>query len=369
MAGGQGLAIRPQDRGSRVFGWLASKRAFRATIGSSGRVFEVEANETLLGAALRSGLAWRYSCRVGSCGTCRCRLVSGKIKELADFAYVLDDAELDAGTILACQTRLRSDITVEVELGSVQLAQPETTGGVIQTAQLLTHDIVQVVIALENPLPAYRAGQYAEIMVPGIEKPRSYSFACAPTGETVSTVTFHVRRVPKGEMSNWLHASNRVGAAVTVSGPHGTFYLRESEAPVLCVAGGSGMAPIKAVLEEMSRKGMNRPVTYLFGARTQKDLYCLQEMDAIRAKANGQFHFRPVLSEEAAGSDWSGDRGFVTSFIEQHALEVERSDAYLCGPPPMIDSAIEVLARCGLPRSRIYFDKFLDASHLPGGRR
>jgi xylene monooxygenase electron transfer component len=352
-----------------VFAWFGSKRAYRATIGSSGEIVEVAPNETLLAAALRSGLAWRYSCRVGSCGTCRCRLVSGKIKELADFSYVLNDAELDQGTILACQTRLRSDITIEVELGSVHLAQPETTAGVIRSAELLTHDILQVTIDLERPLPAYRAGQYAEINVEGIEKARSYSFACAPQGETINEVTFHVRRVPKGEMSSWLHAGDRVGTAVTVSGPHGTFYLRESEAPILCIAGGSGMAPIKALLEDMARKGISRPVTYLFGARTQKDLYCLDEMEGIRAKANGRFRFVPVLSEEPAESDWAGDRGLVTSFIEKQDLSVEQCEAYLCGPPPMIDSAIAVLAKRGLPQSRIFFDKFLDASHLPGGRR
>jgi CDP-4-dehydro-6-deoxyglucose reductase len=170
-------------------------------------------------------------------------------------------------------------------------------------------------------------------------------------------------------MSNWLHTHSRVGTRVTVNGPHGAFYLRDSDAPVLCVAGGSGMAPIKALLEDMSKKGVNRPVTYLFGARTRADLYCVEEMDAIKVNAKGHFQFLPILSEEPAGTDWTGERGLVTSFIETQQLDLSKCEAYLCGPPPMIDSAIEVLIRRGVPRSRIFFDKFLDASHMQGGRR
>ncbi len=354
-----------------MFGFFSSNKTFTATINSGQDVVDVAAGDNLLNAALNAGIAWPHNCRVGSCGTCRCRLRSGTIKPLNDFSYVLDDAELDAGMILACQSRLKSDIELEIDLepNAINLPKADTVNGVIVASKALTHDILELRVQLANELPQYLAGQYAELAVKGIEAPRSYSFAGAPQHSVDNQVVFHVRLVPGGEMSSWLHGESRTGCNVTLSGPHGTFYLRDSEAPVLCVAGGSGMAPIKALLEQVSLEGFARPVTYLFGARTQKDLYCLEEMDALSTQSKGNFRFIPVLSEESQGSDWDGARGFVTTHIENQGLDLPSCQAYLCGPPPMIDSAIETLNRAGLMQNEIFFDKFLDASHLPGGQR
>ena len=354
-----------------MFSFFSSKKPFQVQVNSAATLLEVAAGDNLLNAALNSGLAWPHNCRVGSCGTCRCRLISGKIKPLNDFSYVLDDDELDRGMILACQTRLRSDIEVEVKLdvGAKPLAQAQTVPGVISRSVPLTHDILEIRIQLEQALPPYIAGQYAEITVPDIAQPRSYSFACAPALEEPDTVTFYVRKVPGGEMSSWLHDDSRAGTPVSVSGPHGTFYLREARSPILCIAGGSGLAPIKALLEQFLHDGFDRPVTFLFGARTQKDLYCLEPMSRISQSSQGQFSFSPILSHEAADSDWDGLRGMVTEFITEQGLDIPACQAYLCGPPPMIDSAIDVLTGQGLKQDQIFFDKFLDASHMPGGNR
>lgn len=354
-----------------MFGFFSRKGPFTAQVNASGQIFEVKPNENLLQAALAAGVAFPHNCRVGSCGTCRCRLVSGKIKPLNDFSYVLDKVELDRGIILACQTSLRSDVVVEVELDatSARFAQAESIQGVVSSSTLLTHDILEIRICLEKSLPPYLAGQYAEISVDGIDKPRSYSFARAPENEDAEHITFHVRQVPGGQMSGWLHAQSRVGAEVMVTGPYGSFHLRDSEAPILCIAGGSGMAPIKALLEHLSNTGFNRQVTYLFGARTQKDLYCLDEMNTITAKSNGHFRFLPILSNEPEKSNWIGLRGYVTKHITDLNVDLASCKAYLCGPPPMIDAAIEVLNQEGLGAESIFFDKFLDASYLPGGKR
>jgi len=332
-----------------VFGLFSAKKPFNAQVNTAATTLEVPAGDNLLNAALNSGLAWPHNCRVGSCGTCRCKLLEGEIKALNDFGYVLDADELDQGMILACQTRLRTNIE-------------------ISEVSTLTHDIVEVRIKLEQPLPMFVAGQYAELTLDGIEDARSYSYARSPALEDAATVSFFVRQVPDGLMSNLLHDGNRVGSKVEISGPHGTFYLRESAAPALCIAGGSGLAPIKAMLEQCVQDGFNRQIVFLFGARAQEDLYCINEMEKISA-AHSQFSFLPILSEENDDSNWTGSRGLVTEYIGQQGLDIPACQAYLCGPPVMIDAAIEILNKEGLDNSQIFFDKFLDASHLPGGKR
>ena len=354
-----------------MFGLFARKGPFDAQVKSAGKVVTVQAGENLLKAALAAGIAWPHSCRVGSCGTCRARLVSGKIKPLVDFSYTLEDADLDAGMILACQTCLRSDIEVEVNLEADALATAAAAevSGVISGYRRLTHDIVELRLQFEEPLPSYLAGQYAELLVSGITKePRNYSFACAPQNDGPRAATFFIRQVPGGVLTTWLHAEDRSGTPVLVNGPFGTFYLREAEAPVLCVAGGSGLAPIKALLEQMALNSFQREVVFLFGARTQADLYCLEEMAEYERQGEGRFRFLPVLSAEAENSDWTGARGNVTDRIVKEVAGVDRHHAYLCGPPPMVDAALEVLKNTGMDSKHIHYDKFLDASHMPGGR-
>ena len=355
-----------------MFGLFARKGPFTAKLSPCGKSIEVKAGDNLRKAALEAGLPWPHNCRVGSCGQCRSRLVSGKIKPLNDFSYVLDDKELDAGMILTCQTCLRSDVEIEIEMdqSGVALSAAKSVTGRIASTRQLTHDIQEVRIRLDAPLPSYLAGQYAELTVPGvIEKPRSYSFASAPENEDGEHVSFHIRHVPNGELTGWLHAANREGEKVTVTGPYGSFWLRDSSAPMLCIAGGSGMAPIKALLEQVSRQGFQRKVTYIFGARTREDLYCLEEMRAIKTRGNGHFNFLPVLSREPDGSDWDGLRGHCTEILSlDRFADIPDSHAYLCGPPAMIDSAVKCLTGAGLCEQHIYYDKFLDASHLPGGR-
>jgi CDP-4-dehydro-6-deoxyglucose reductase len=367
-----------------MFGFLKKKQKdFKANVIPAGDVLEVKSGESLLKAALAAGLDWPHDCRVGSCGTCRCHLREGKIKELSDFSYVLDGDELKEGMILACQTQLKGDIVVEVDLGAGEdMAMGlSTINGQIAITRWLTHDIMAVTIKLDKPFPhvaepdvhqhGYRAGQYADISFPGIEKPRSYSFAKAPENEGKNELTFFVRKVPNGELTTWLFAKDRVGSPVTVTGPFGSFWLREGEGPIICVAGGSGMSSIMALLEHASNTGCKRDAVYLFGARTQKDLYCLDELKALESAwsgSGGTLRFLPVLSEEPEDSDWQGLRGLVTEQIAALPLDWAKTQAYLCGPPPMIDAAIEVLKHEGVSKEDIHFDKFLDASSMPGGR-
>ena len=357
-----------------VFG-LFSKKDWRAVI-NSDRELTVKAGENLLAAGLAAGLDWPHDCRVGSCGTCRCTLKKGKIKPLNDFSYVLTPEQLNQGMILACQTALKSDIEVEVELGAGGKAAVETRKGTLVSARKLTHDIVEMAIACDEPMPAgILAGQYAEIVYAGLSSPRSYSFVKVPENENASEVTFYVRLVPGGEFTEWLFAENREGTRMTISGPYGDFWLRESEAPMICIAGGSGMSAVKAVLESACNNKIRRDAIFLFGARTQADIYCRRELEDIRSgwHTDCKFEFEFVLSNEPDDSDWDGPRGFVTDhlnrcYITPGLLEASACQAYMCGPPPMIDAGIKALTEAGLKGENIFYDKFLDASTMHGGR-
>jgi toluene methyl-monooxygenase electron transfer component len=352
-----------------MFGFFARKGPFQATL-SNGKSVTVKSGENLLKAALDAGIQWPHNCRVGSCGECRSRLVSGKIKELNDFSYVLTKEEMDAGMILACQTCLRSDIEIEVDIeDNPALQAAKTVPGLIETYRNLTHDIVEIGIRLEQPMPAHLAGQYAQLCVPGfIDQPRSYSFASAPDASEVDKVNFYIRLVPGGHMTTWLHETDRTDTRVELCGPHGNFWLRDTDKPAIFVCGGSGMAPIKALLEQVTAEGFKRDVRLVFGARTQNDLYCTDELAQIAERSQGRFQYLPVLSEEPADSGWTGLRGMCTEFIGQHVDDIGHCEAYLCGPPGMVDAAIAVLRDKGVTDEQIYFDKFLDASHAPSGR-
>jgi len=350
----------------KLFG-KKDKTPAQVTVDPAGVTFTVDKKQTILDAALMQGIDFPHNCRAGGCGTCKCRLQAGKVKELTDKSYVLSADELAAGYILGCQSVPRGDVTVAVEglLGAGPEHALVETPATIADLQPLTHDIVELRLHLDRPI-RYTAGQYAELRVPGvIDAPRSYSFAAAPPadGTPVAEVVFHVRKVPGGAFTPWLHGQAHVGERVQLAGPYGNFWLRPGDAPLLCIAGGSGMAPIKALLEAAKAAAESREVVYLFGARTQADLYMVDAMQALARSWRTQMRFVPVLSDEPADSDWTGARGMVTDLLAEFGPELSRYHAYLCGPPPMIDAAVEKLTSADVDEQRIYFDKFLDRSH------
>lgn len=312
----------------------------------------VAPKETLLQAALRQGIDFPYSCRVGGCATCKCKLVSGRIRALTDAGYVLSEQELDEGYILACQSVPINDVRVVLD----RSAQPRkrTVTGRVLGQQKLTRDITRLVVGLDEPLN-YRAGQFAELSLQSLpDVSRSYSFAAPPQPD--GQCSFFVRKVPGGQFSSWVNDTSVIGNRVAVHGPCGEFWLRPAAAPLLLVAGGSGLAPILAILHEALAFKAARSVTLLFGARQQRDLYALEEINAIANQWPGQFRFVPVLSDEAEQSTWTGERGLVTHKIP--ALSEPGAHAYLCGPPAMVDSAVQLLIQQGVTKEHIFADRF-----------
>jgi p-cymene methyl-monooxygenase electron transfer component len=331
----------------------------------SGRQFVVKRDQSILEAALAQGIAFPHSCTVGTCGSCKCRLVSGKIREIANFGYVLTADELRNQVILACQAATKSDVVLEVPgLSDKALHPAQDFMGTLVDATDLTHDIKRVTLELDRPLH-FDAGQYAHLTVPDVFGARAYSFAMPPKSEGTQQVSFFIRRVPEGAFTEWLFAADRRGQSVQLHGPSGNFWLRPSRGPLIGIAGGSGLAPLLSILQDAAARHIGRPCVVLFGARSTRDLYALDEIAAIGREWNGSFTFVPVLSNEPADSAWQGERGLVTEKMDIHArnLAGDDTEAYLCGPPPMIDAAIPQLAALGIATQHIHFDKFLDGSH------
>lgn len=333
-----------------MFSFLSRPRPSSATI--NGLSVEMRPRETLLQAALRQGIDFPHSCRVGGCASCKCRLIEGRVRELTESGYILSDAELDAGYILACQSVPRGDVRIEVDLARQQ-ARRQVRGRVV-AQERLTHDITRLVIQLDDSL-AYQAGQYAELTLDSLpQQPRSFSFASPLQAD--ARVSFFIRRVPGGLFTGLVDGQPLLGQGVTVAGPLGDFHLRPGAAPLLLIAGGSGLAPVLALLQDALANGCQRSATLLFGAREERDLYALDAIAALAAQWRAPFRFVPVLSAAAADAPWQGARGLVTAQLA--ALLEPGAHAYLCGPPAMIDSAVDLLRLHGVAREHIHADRF-----------
>ena len=344
-----------------MFKKLFAKRADpRVELVPGGEAFTVGRSQTVLESALKAGIAYPHDCTVGTCGSCRSRLVSGKVDAITPFGYTLSREELAAGYILACQAVPESDLVLEVELSEPD-ETPRAVSARLAATLDLTHDIKQVTWECAEPV-SYRAGQYMKVTWPGAPGARSYSFSAAPTPGGQTRLASFIRKVPGGVFTEQLFAGELSDAPFVIDVPHGNFWLREGAGPILLIAGGSGLAPILSLLEEAANRGVGRDAILLFGGRAERDLYCGGEIAAIAARWRGRFEYRPVLSEEAVAGRRSG---LVTAEIPAALAELGSTgdlQAYLCGPPAMIDAGVAVLTAEGVALSAIHYDKFTDAS-------
>jgi len=331
--------------------------------------FTVKPGETILRAAARHKVSFPSLCNVGECGSCRCRLKKGQVRLKSDVSRHVDDAALARGDILACQSKLMSSIDLHVPTlspaNSERGEEAEKIAATIASVIPLSADIVELTLALDKPL-TYRAGQFVLLFVPSqpalATEPRSYSLAKGAKTSGVKTVQFHIRKVPGGLFTQWLFGGDRTGELLLLEGPFGSFTWADDERDVVLIAGGSGYAPINALLEAARNLGP-LSATVFFGAKTQADLYCSEHVAAVQAAWQGSLQFVPVLSAEPADSQWQGLRGYVQEHIDKPATKPTASSAYLCGPPPMIDACLEVL-RDYIEPQNTHYDKFLNRSHM-----
>lgn len=329
---------------------------FSITITGHGETLMGAADCSILDTCLSAGLPMPYKCRSGECGECVAALSDGEVFEIpgADPA-VFTGADRAAGKILTCICFPRSDLAIDVALRD-GIASPliETVAARVERIERRCADIVEVTLRADAPID-YRAGQYFEWGLPGIAPNRAFSAANRPGSESIS---FHIRLYPGGKVGEYVGRRLQTGEPVELTGPYGHFgFSANQHRPAICIAGGTGMAPIRAVLDDAFHRRDARSIRYFYGARTQAGLYCMEEMQAWAAE-HANFSFTPVLSDEPGGSDWPGERGLVSDAAARLAGDLFGAEAYLCGPPPMIDAAIEVLTALGLTPEDIHTDRF-----------
>ena len=321
---------------------------------------EVPAGETLLEACAVHGIFPPSACGGrGLCGRCAVQVVAGALSAPTQAEEKKISAEDRAkGLRLACQARIQGD--VEIRLSPGILAVRRHTGRLVGKTPL-TPDVVLLRMAVDVP-PAFsfRAGQYIHLECGGAPPPapfvlRAYSMAAAPADSR--HVELMVRHVPGGIGSTWVHRSLQPGQPVAFRGPFGSFHLSETDAPIVGIAGSSGMAPLRSIFHDMLRRNIRRPARFFFGARTRRDLFLLDEWADFEKKAPW-FRFVPVLSDEPAGSPWTGERGLVTDAVARQLPDLTGQEAYLCGSPGMIDASVAVLTKNGMPVTSVFYDKF-----------
>lgn len=323
---------------------------------------EVAEDETILEIALEENIAYPYGCASGNCGACKSKLVLGEVEMRFHSPMALTDEEKERGLILPCRAEPRSDVSLSVMFYDDYLGHPlKKLGGEVVAVDKVTHDIAAVRIKLAEPL-AYTAGQFASVGFPGYPV-RDYSFASPPGDD--GEVEFHVRRMGPDGVSAFVFDKLAAGEPVGLQGPLGFAFLREKETgPIFAVAGGSGLAPIRAILQAATDGSPEeRPIKLWFGARAERDVYLEDELQAFAARKG--FDLEIVLSDP----DGETDRrvGFVTDALEADlkALGSDALDgarAYLAGPPVMVEAAEKIFRRAGLDAGRIHADAFYTES-------
>jgi len=336
------------------------------TIQPFGETLDVKPGESALLAILRQGRFVKYGCKHGGCSTCRASVVEGEYRASSGTSFSLSDADRDAGIVLLCSTFPEGDLVVDVEATMDDLNEDAYRAGqtvlevvgTVDRNEELSHDIRWLGLRLDpgTTFP-FVAGQYVEVRVPGTEDTwRSYSMANPPS-ET-GPVDLIIKMIPGGAFSGGLDKLTH-GDRIPLRGPFGQFGVRLSHRPMVMIAGGSGMAPVLAMLHDLIAFGNRREVLFLFGARTERDLIMVAELEKLAA-THPWLRFVPALSEDVpADAGWTGERGLVTDVLARLVPSTQGYEGYLCGPPPMIDAAIEVLQANGCKTRHIYFDRFV----------
>lgn len=294
----------------------------------------------------------------GSCGLCKLKIESGAGAYLPTELPWISEDEKKENIRLSCQVKVKNDFSIRIpeELFNVKEYKAK-----VARLRDLTYDIKEVYMELLEPGEIkFRAGQFIQFKVPEYEltdEPvyRAYSMSSAPSDP--KHVEIEVRLVPNGICTTYVHKFLKEGDDVIINGPYGEFFLRDTDRDIVFVAGGSGNAPVKAIVQDMIDKGIKRKSTYFFGARSKRDLFLVEDMRELEKKLPN-FSYVPALSEPLPEDDWKGEMGLITEVLARFMKSGENVEAYLCGSPGMIDACIKVFREKGVPEDLIYYDKF-----------
>jgi len=341
--------------------------AHRVTIQPSGNAFTVPEGDTILAAALSEGFHLPYGCRNGACGSCKGKLVAGEI-DFGKYQHTaLSEDERAAGYALFCVAKPLSDLTIESrEIGAVKDLVVKKLPCRVNKLERVTDDVA----ILQLKLPAterlqFLAGQYIEFILKDGAR-RSFSMANPPHDDEF--LQLHVRHVPGGSFTEHVFKTMKERDILRFEGPLGSFFLHESEKPIVFVASGTGFAPIKAIIESAFQHGVERPMTLYWGGRRPKDLY----LDALArewaAERPAQFKYVPVISDALPEDRWTGRSGFVHRAVMADLPDLSGIQVYACGVPIMVESARrDFTHECGLPIDEFFADSFTTQADLAAG--
>jgi propane monooxygenase reductase component len=327
-----------------------------------GIEIEVGEEQTILRAASEQGLMLMHGCKEGQCAACKSFVLDGDDIELDRYStFALPDYEKEEGYTLLCRAHVYEDVTIELlnyDEEMIHSGLPiQTVHAEVVANELVTPDMHSLVLRLVEPTElTFFPGQYVDLTVPDTETTRSFSIANTSSKES-GQLEFVIRAYPDGEFSQLLEGGLAAGSQIDVVGPFGAFTLRESRAcDLVFVGGGAGMAPILSILRTLAERGSPRKATYYYGARRRRDLCFEKELSELEALLP-DFHFVPALSEPDEEA-WEGEVGLITDVLRRHESDLSDVDSYVCGPPPMVEAAMETLSNLGASDKRIYYDKF-----------
>jgi Na+-transporting NADH:ubiquinone oxidoreductase subunit F len=294
----------------------------------------------------------------GSCGACKCKVVDGGGPLLPTEKPLLTTKEQQENIRLACQVKVKTDVSIVIPEEIFNIRKYKA---VVSEIVDYTYDIKGITFKLTEPAQIdFKAGQYMQLETKPYDKVkqktiRAYSISSKPEDNTI--IQLIIRLVPEGICTTWVHKHLKVGDEVFMTGPYGDFYIRDTDADIIFIAGGSGKAPIKSMLEHLEVVGTTRKMTYFFGARSEQDLYLTEQFKGYE-KVFPEYQYIPVLSRCDDGAQWCARTGYIMPYLKEFVIDPLKTEAYMCGSPGMLNACQKELLSLGIPKDKIYFDSF-----------
>ncbi|WP_027967825.1 NADH:ubiquinone reductase (Na(+)-transporting) subunit F [Halomonas halocynthiae] len=339
--------------------------SYEVTIEPTGEVIDVDEGQTILDAALRQGVWLPFACGHGICGTCKVQVLEGDAEVGDASPFALMDMEREEGFRLACCCTPDSDLVIEADVDE----DPDFAGhqvmdwtATVMGMETLTPTIRAVRLRLPEAGMRFQAGQYVNLQLPGVDGARAFSIATVPSNP--NEIELHIRKVPGGVATTWIHEALEVGQTLELSGPYGQFFVRKSDPKdVIFIAGGSGLSsPESMILDLLGDPQDTRKITLFQGARNTEELYHRERFEQL-AQGHERFTYVPALNDPREEDSWDGFVGFVHEAAVAHFDgRFNGHKAYLCGPPLMIDAAISALMQGRLFERDIHMERFFTAA-------
>jgi len=329
--------------------------SFLITLANEEIQFHCEQNQTILEAALEQNIAISYGCKNGFCGSCKGNLLQGEISYLEGQPDGITEEQVSNNEALFCKASPLSDLTIDVKVVELEKTiEVKNLPAKVKEIKHLCDDVIQMVLQLPSVEPfEFRAGQWIYFVLKDGKK-RAFSIANGPNDK--NELELQIRHALGGVFTDFVFNELKPGAVLQIEGPHGTFFDQQDEEPVLLVAGGTGFAPIKGILEAMLERDTDQSIHLFWGLREKKDLY-LQGLIQKWVTENN-ISYTPVLSEPETGSDWEGKTGFVHQAVLEAYPKMAQFAVYMAGPPQMIQSCQDTFTQAGLNEDKLYFDSF-----------